>query len=63
MLSGMTIPKITKTSLLNSNFYKTDIETQQNTVNVDSMLKEIFTQLDLYHNKLWKWPKANKRDT
>ncbi|WP_071907081.1 N-6 DNA methylase [Methanobacterium congolense] len=61
LTSGVTIPKINKTNLLKSNCYITDIETQIETIAVDSMLNEIFTQLDLYKKDLWKWPKSNKR--
>lgn len=54
------ISKLNKETILDSEFYTTDVDTQLETIAVDSMLNEVFTQLDSHKNDLWKWPKANK---
>ena len=60
LFTGVIIPKITKSSILNSDFYIVDIDTQNKILHTDTMLKEIYSQLNSYQNELWKLPKSNK---
>lgn len=57
LLSGTYIPKINKSTLINSTVYLPDLNTQLEVVRVQSIIKDLSSELTFLEKELWKNPR------